>query len=64
MVQFLLLEPNASDPLNKEAAEELRHNKDVFRRNSRTACMGGYVHGEKYDRVFKVFPPPGTRLHQ
>jgi ubiquitin-conjugating enzyme E2 M len=51
--QFLLLEPNASDPLNKEAAEELRHHKDAFRRNSRAACMGGYVHGEKYDRVYK-----------
>jgi len=50
---FLLLEPNAADPLNKEAADELRYNKEVFRRNSRTACMGGYVHGEKYDRVFK-----------
>ena len=22
--------------------------------------MGGYVHWEKYDRVFKVFPAPGT----
>jgi hypothetical protein len=53
-VQFLLLEPNASDPLNKEAAEELRNNKEAFRKNSRAACRGLVVHGELYDRVTKV----------
>ena len=52
-VQFLFLEPNASDPLNKEAAEDLRLNRDGFRRNARTAMGGGSVKGQSYDRVLK-----------
>jgi ubiquitin-conjugating enzyme E2 M len=53
LVQFLFLEPNASDPLNKEAAEDLRLNRDGFRRNARTAMGGGSVKGQSYDRVLK-----------
>lgn len=49
--QFLFLEPNASDPLNKEAAEDLRSNRDGFRRNVRSAMGGGSVRAEKFDRV-------------
>ena len=52
-VQFLFLEPNAADPLNKEAAEDLRLNRDGFRRNARTAMGGGSVKGQSYDRVLK-----------
>lgn len=52
-VQFLFLEPNASDPLNKEAAEDLRNNREGFKRNVRTAMGGGTVKGESYDRVLK-----------
>jgi len=52
-MQFLFLEPNASDPLNKEAAEDLRLNRDGFRRNARTAMGGGSVKGQSYDRVLK-----------
>ncbi|KAL8646294.1 MAG: hypothetical protein Q9210_006220, partial [Variospora velana] len=33
-LQFLFLEPNASDPLNKDAAEDLRTNRDGFKRNT------------------------------
>ena len=51
--QFLFLEPNASDPLNKEAAEDLRINRDGFRRNARTAMGGGSVKGQSYDRVLR-----------
>ena len=51
--QFLFLEPNASDPLNKEAAEDLRSNRDGFKRNVRTAMSGGSVKGEQYERVLK-----------
>lgn len=52
-LQFLFLEPNASDPLNKEAAEDLRQNREGFKRNVRTAMGGGSVKGQVYDRVLK-----------
>ncbi|GJC98151.1 ubiquitin-conjugating enzyme [Colletotrichum higginsianum] len=52
-LQFLFLEPNASDPLNKEAAEDLRLNREGFKRNVRTAMGGGTVKGQGYDRVLK-----------
>lgn len=51
--QFLFLEPNASDPLNKEAAEDLRTNRDGFKRNVRTSMGGGSVRGDSYERVMK-----------
>ncbi|KAL1998708.1 hypothetical protein VTN02DRAFT_5708 [Thermoascus thermophilus] len=52
-LQFLFLEPNASDPLNKEAAEDLRTNREGFKRNVRTAIGGGTVRGVQYDRVIR-----------
>ena len=52
-LQFLFLEPNASDPLNKEAAEDLRQNREGFKRNVRTSMSGGVVKGESYERVMK-----------
>ena len=51
--QFLFLEPNASDPLNKEAADDLRQNRDGFKKNVRAAMGGGTVKGVTYDRVLK-----------
>lgn len=51
--QFLFLEPNASDPLNKEAAEDLRTNRDGFKRNVRTSMGGGSIKGQQYERVMK-----------
>ncbi|KAK4228757.1 ubiquitin-conjugating enzyme/RWD-like protein [Podospora fimiseda] len=50
-LQFLFLEPNASDPLNKEAAEDLRANREGFKRNVKIAMSGGAVRGEVYERV-------------
>ncbi|KAL2017015.1 hypothetical protein VTK56DRAFT_2696 [Thermocarpiscus australiensis] len=50
-LQFLFLEPNASDPLNKEAAEDLRNNREGFKRHVRQAMAGGSVKGEAYERV-------------
>lgn len=47
----MFLEPNAGDPLNKEAAEDLRSNKDGFRRNARLAMGGGTIKGVVYDTV-------------
>ncbi|KAK4982665.1 NEDD8-conjugating protein ubc12 [Elasticomyces elasticus] len=52
-LQFLFLEPNASDPLNKEAAEDLKTNRDGFKRNVRTSMLGGQVKGQMFDRVMK-----------
>ena len=51
--QFLFLEPNASDPLNKEAAEDLRTNRDSFKRNVRSSMAGGAVRGIQYERVMR-----------
>ncbi|CAI7591179.1 unnamed protein product [Penicillium pancosmium] len=52
-MQFLFLEPNASDPLNKEAAEDLRSNRDSFKRNVRSSMGGGSVRGVSFERVLK-----------
>lgn len=52
-MQFLFLEPNASDPLNKEAAEDLRLNRDSFKRNVRSSMAGGSVRGVSFERVLK-----------
>ena len=49
--QFLFLEPNASDPLNKEAAEDLKNNREGFKRNVRSSMGGGAVKGQSYERV-------------
>jgi len=52
-LQFLFLEPNASDPLNKEAADDLRNNREGFKRNVRASMGGGLVRGSSFDRVLK-----------
>lgn len=52
-LQFLFLEPNASDPLNKEAAEDLARDREGFKRNVRSSMAGGSVRGGSYDRVLK-----------
>ncbi|KAF2482710.1 ubiquitin-conjugating enzyme/RWD-like protein [Neohortaea acidophila] len=52
-LQFLFLEPNASDPLNKEAAADLQTDRDRFKRNVRSSMSGGSVKGETFDRVMK-----------
>jgi len=50
-LQFLFLEPNAEDPLNKEAAEELRRDRDAFAKNVTISLRGGTVRGQTYERV-------------
>lgn len=50
-LQYLLLEPNADDPLNKEAAEDLRSNRVVFGKNVRNSIQGGSINGVQYDNV-------------
>jgi len=48
---YLFLEPNAEDPLNKEAAEDLRRNRDKFIYNVKNSLRGGSINGVTYDRV-------------
>ncbi|TFY81994.1 hypothetical protein EWM64_g2020 [Hericium alpestre] len=50
-LQYLFLEPNADDPLNKEAAEELRRSRDQFLYNVKQSMRGGQVKGQQYDKV-------------
>ncbi|WFD37908.1 NEDD8-conjugating protein ubc12 [Malassezia japonica] len=40
-LQFLFLDPNPDDPLNKEAAEDLRRDRAAFANNVRRALAGG-----------------------
>jgi len=50
-LQYLFLEPNADDPLNKDAAEELRRNREQFVYNVKHSMRGGYVKGVQYANV-------------
>ncbi|KAI8336268.1 putative ubiquitin-conjugating enzyme E2 [Chlamydoabsidia padenii] len=50
-LQYLFLEPNPDDPLNKEAAEDLRRNRHQFASNVITSMKGGSVNNIVYDRV-------------
>eukprot|EP01135_Chromosphaera_perkinsii_P010025 Nk52_evm60s1992 gene=Nk52_evmTU60s1992 len=50
-LQFLFLEPNPDDPLNKEAAAVLRENRGGFERNVYKSMRGGFVNGESFDNV-------------
>jgi ubiquitin-conjugating enzyme E2 M len=49
----LFLEPNPADPLNKEAAQELKDNRPQFIKNVKHTMNGGFFKGETYDRVTK-----------
>lgn len=50
-LQFLFLEPNPNDPLNKEAATEFVDNRAAFKNSVRKAMSGGIVHGQRFDNV-------------
>jgi ubiquitin-conjugating enzyme E2 M len=50
-LQYLFLEPNASDPLNKDAAAVLQKNRDKFKQFVRQSMLGGRVDGETFDKV-------------
>jgi len=49
-LQYIILEPNAADPLNKEAAEVLQSNRQLFEQNVSKSMRGGYVGGHQFDR--------------
>jgi ubiquitin-conjugating enzyme E2 M len=39
--------------LNKEAAEDLKANREAFKRSVRASLGGGTVRGQTFDRVLK-----------
>lgn len=47
-LQYLFLDPNPDDPLNKEAAEVLRTDPRQFEINVRRSIQGGYVAGVQF----------------
>ncbi|XP_078485526.1 NEDD8-conjugating enzyme Ubc12-like [Ciona intestinalis] len=52
-IQYLFLEPNPEDPLNKEAAEVLSTNKRQFSQNVVRSMRGGYVGSVYFERCLK-----------
>ncbi|KIY67202.1 hypothetical protein CYLTODRAFT_376562 [Cylindrobasidium torrendii FP15055 ss-10] len=52
-LQYLFLEPNADDPLNKEAALEMTKNRDQFLQNVKSSMRGGSLKGQQYDNVLR-----------
>lgn len=50
-LQYLFLEPNPGDPLNKEAADELRKDRAQFASTVKRSLGGGSVKGVTYDKV-------------
>uniref|UniRef100_A0A915J6U4 UBC core domain-containing protein n=1 Tax=Romanomermis culicivorax TaxID=13658 RepID=A0A915J6U4_ROMCU len=52
-LQFLFLEPNPEDPLNKEAAEVLQSNRKLFEQNVSKAMRGGYVGNTLFEKCLK-----------
>jgi ubiquitin-conjugating enzyme E2 M len=48
---FLFLEPNATDPLNKESANVLMRDKGLFARQVRSSMNGGSIGEIRYDYV-------------
>lgn len=50
-LNFLFLEPNPNDPLNKEAANVLVKQRGQFQRNVEKSIRGGYVDSQYYDNV-------------
>jgi len=47
----LFLEPNADDPLNKEAAQLMLDKPSEFQRNVRESLRGGHVAGRKFPKL-------------
>jgi len=52
-LQYLFLEPNPEDPLNKEAAMELQANRRVFEQNVQKTMKGGTLNGVYFERCLK-----------
>ncbi|CAN8019197.1 unnamed protein product, partial [Ixodes persulcatus] len=52
-LQYLFLEPNPEDPLNKDAAEVLQNNRRLFEQNVKKAMLGGYIGATYFERCLK-----------
>jgi len=52
-LQYLFLEPNPEDPLNKEAATELQCNRRAFELNVQKSMKGGHINGVYFERCLK-----------
>jgi len=52
-LQYLFLEPNPEDPLNKEAAMELQANRRMFEQNVQKTMKGGNLNGVYFERCLK-----------
>ncbi|KAF4573212.1 NEDD8-conjugating protein ubc12 [Pleurotus pulmonarius] len=50
-LQYLFLEPNADDPLNKDAAQELIKNREHFLSNVKQSMRGHNIKGVQYQNV-------------
>jgi len=50
-LQYLFLEPNADDPLNKDAAAEMSKTREQFAKNVKQAMRGSHIKGITYDNV-------------
>ncbi|XP_070558811.1 NEDD8-conjugating enzyme Ubc12 isoform X2 [Ptychodera flava] len=53
-LQYLFLEPNPEDPLNKDAAEVLQSNRRLFEQNVMKSMRGGYVGSTYFERCLKT----------
>lgn len=52
-LQYLFLEPNPEDPLNREAAEVLQTNRRLFEHNVFKAMRGSYIGETYFERCLK-----------
>ena len=52
-LQYLFLEPNPEDPLNKEAAYELQANRKMFEQNVQRTLRGNSLNGVHYEKCLK-----------
>ena len=52
-IQYLFLEPNPDDPLNKDAAEVLRQNRRLFEQNVQRTMRGGYIGSVYFERCMR-----------
>lgn len=52
-LQYLFLEPNPEDPLNKEAAHELQVNRRMFEQNVQRTLRGSSLNGVHYEKCLK-----------
>lgn len=52
-LQYLFLEPNPEDPLNKEAANELQSNRRLFEQNVQRTMRGGNLNGVYFEKCLK-----------